>query len=137
MNYKHFLDPSHEFWSSHFSNTSITFIDIIKGIVPSKLYRIINDFADLFTTEKILSSFYDFVFDQSFELIWKTRCALTIAKELSLNITIAKKHQKTSQLTPPTNHSLLPTTNSLPLNHFDLSFQSLIHGRSVPFFLTQ
>ena len=133
------LDPTNNFWSTDDTNNSLTFIDLIKGIVPSKLYRTINDFADCNKTYMILSSVYDFIFTQTFELIWKPRCELMIAKELSLNITTKRKRIKKNSSSVSLSHSAstLHSPNDTHLDPIELSFKSLTHGRSVPLFFTQ
>src|SRR5215216_642947 len=87
------LIPSHPFWTLKEDPYNITFIDFIKGIVPTALPQLLNSFTKSSSrTSKILSPFYDFIFDQTYKIIWKTRCDATITKERSLNISQYSKN---------------------------------------------
>jgi hypothetical protein len=72
----------HPYWSLRANPYNFTFIDFIKGIVLSALPIIFDSFTKSSSlTSKILSPFYDFIFDQTYEIIWKTRCEATIIKK--------------------------------------------------------
>src|SRR5215216_810083 len=129
------LDPSHPYWIlPQPSNSSFTLIDFIKGIVPSHFYLLINNFTKCQTkTYAILSAFYEHLIEQSITLIWKPRCALTIAKELSVNITKTKKRSKSCSSKQTLTPHLTPI-NDNNLNHLQIFANSFIHGRSWTLF---
>ena len=95
-NYPHdvslLLLSSHPFWSLRADSHNFTFIDFIKGIVLTSLPKLLDSFTKSPSlTSKILSPFYDYIFDQTYEIIWKSRCKVTIDKKRSLNITSYSK----------------------------------------------
>jgi hypothetical protein len=128
------FDPLFTFWTfSTPSSSSFNFIDIIKGIVPAYLYNCINSFTkNKRKTNIVLSTLYDCIFDQIFNLIWKPRCALTIARELSIGITKKKKRSKCSS--PHTNYHTNASIQANISDHSDLFSNSYTHGRSWPLF---
>src|SRR5215216_6128604 len=135
------LIPTHPFWALKEDPYNITFIDFIKGIIPTALPQLLNSFTKSSSrTSKILSPFYDYIFDQSYDVIWKSRCAVTIEKERSLNIS---KYSKKRNYSSSNNFSINSYSNSflsLPEHKYDhasLMTKSFIHGRKWSFFLTQ
>src|SRR5215216_6822164 len=107
------LLSTHPYWSLRADPYNFTFIDFIKGIVPTALPNLLDSLTkSSVTTSKILSPFYDFIFDQTYEIIWKTRCDATIAKERSLNI---------SQYSKKLNYS---SSHFLSINSYSNSFSS-------------
>src|SRR5215216_1487534 len=91
-------------------------------------------------TSKILFLFYDYIFDQSYELIWKAKCVATIEKERSLNITKYSKKRNYSSSNNFTINSFSNSSVSLPefkYDHTSLMTKSFIHGRKWSFFPTQ
>ena len=73
---------------------NITFIDFIKGIVPTLLSHYLKAITQsLQLTSKIIHNFLQEVFNLSQQLIWKTRCKAMINKEKALNINLRYKKQ--------------------------------------------
>jgi ribonuclease HI len=132
------FDLLHEFWLPVLtSSSSFYFLDFIKGIVPSYLFRIINNFTkNKSNTFKILSSFYDLIFDLTYELIWKPRCDATIAMESAHNIKQKDKLKKVKLQNTIYNQTITHVSSNNN-DHLSLFTNSFIHGRSWPLLLTQ
>jgi len=109
------LLSSHSYWSLRADPHNFTFIDFIKGIVLTSLPKLLDSFTKSPSlTSKILSTFYDYIFDQTYEIIWKSRCKSTIEKERTLNISsYSKKHNYSSSHY----YAINSFSNSLPSNH--------------------
>ena len=83
-----------QIWSTTV-NSQFSFVDLIKGIVPSCLSELINSsISPRANANAILSHFMHFIFEQSQE-IWKERCSLQNNFEKSNDITDQLKRSLT------------------------------------------
>src|SRR6266511_2744049 len=79
-------------WNVEVSYDIFTFIDLIKGFVPSSLSSDIHNIVSTKTlTTSITTSFLQALHDQIYKDIWMPRCALVISREKHLNITQSQK----------------------------------------------
>ena len=87
------LSHSH-LWSPVPSPSQLTFIDLIKGVVPSFLVRIIDNFVkDKLITRSILSLFFNNLYLDIMERLWKPRCEVVLRMEQHCNINRRVKKQ--------------------------------------------
>ena len=77
-------------WNILYNSNHFTFIDLIKGIVPSSFS---NSLSRLKQSDKleILQKFYDSLFDSVTRDIWNPRCAWMIEFEHSLGLDLKEK----------------------------------------------
>ena len=81
-------------WSCDHSN-NINFVDVIKGVVPRSLVCNINSFVkNINITRQILSIFYNNIYLDINNEIWKPRCERMMVDEFHANIDRKKKHKK-------------------------------------------
>jgi ribonuclease HI len=84
-------------WDLSFDSSSLTFLDLIKGVVPlalaSELQRVIKDSS---VTRQLLSVFMDQIYSFALDAVWKPRCVLVLAKEASLGISRRDKKLRVS-----------------------------------------
>ena len=95
----------------------LTFIDIIKGIVPLSLFDSINRIANSRrVTHKILSQFFTFLYINVRDTIWSPRCERFLDIETLNNINPRVKRKKnTTSITyrhPPSSNNIDNTLES-------------------------
>ncbi len=78
-------------WNIEYSNDRLTFIDIIKGLIPLNLYRTINKHLNKSKTEKVLYNFRNLIYDEIMKNIWRPRCSYIKEIEKEYGITKKKK----------------------------------------------
>jgi ribonuclease HI len=80
-------------WTNAYDPFTITFVDLIKGVVPYELSYLINTITNNSkATLEILKSLYTRIYCLTQE-IWRLRCKDIIKRELSCNITNRMKKQ--------------------------------------------
>ena len=106
-------------WDLSFDSDSLTFIDLIKGVVPldlsSEINRVIKDQA---LTRQLLSVLMDQIYSFAMDSIWKPRCSLVLAKELSLGIT---RRDKRLRVAHPSSVSPSVARSCYPVSAIDYS----------------
>ena len=128
------LEPSHEIWAIKVNSHGFTFIDLVKGIILFLLLDTLTKFTkSSSSTNLILTPLYDFIFNLTYNLIWKTRCDLTITKEQSLNITNRQKRSNFAssnvQFSINSFSNVVFNNNFNNLDHIFLLINSYKHGR--------
>ena len=119
---RHLSHPT--LWTIDASDSHLTFIDLIKGIVPSFLVRIINDFIkDSLIIRAIISLLYNNIYLDVMERIWKPRCEVVNRMEQHMNITSRNKKKKK----PIGTTSLSRSTHSLHYTAPSFNQESLIY----------
>ena len=104
-------------WDIIISNNSFTFIDLIKGIVPTSLTTYINSFVKSQSlTLSVLDQFYFILQGVVREMIWNRRCDKMIQKEAALGITKREKRKPNTSPTRNYNRSYNIDRNSLKLD---------------------
>jgi ribonuclease HI len=79
-------DP--DIWNISHSHDTFTFVDLVKGYVPSSLSTNINKLVNSHKiTTATTTSLLNFIFNQVQEHIWLPRCEAVISKEKANNIT--------------------------------------------------
>src|SRR5205814_8199540 len=74
---------------------NLNFIDVIKGVVPQFLVLKINSFVhNINITRQILSIFYNNIYLDINNEIWKPRCERMVVDEFHAGIDRKKKHKK-------------------------------------------
>ena len=74
-------------WTISYSATQFTFINLVKGIIPSFLFDIVNNvIIDPIITQNILSLFSHHLYVDIMEKIWKPRCEVVLRMEQFYNI---------------------------------------------------
>jgi ribonuclease HI len=101
------------FWSLIDNSNSLTFIDLIKGIVPTSLTQIVNSHVNnIDKTRLILSIFFNNIYLDIMFHIWKPRCDDMLRKEQHLGLSKKLKKQKKPLNYPYTvsHHNVLPSS---------------------------
>ncbi|GBB83193.1 hypothetical protein RclHR1_00010075 [Rhizophagus clarus] len=93
-------------WDIGYNINEFTFIDLIKGIIPSMLYHTINSWITKDNSIKILIQMRQYIFEQTFTEVWLPRCSYLKEFERSLGLTKKKK------LTLKNFRSLSPNNNN-------------------------
>jgi hypothetical protein len=89
----HLQHPS--LWDVRFDSIEFTFIDLLKGVVPQFLFAVIHQFINnTDITSEILSVFYNFIYLDIMQYIWKPRCDRMIALKRLSNINSHVKRSK-------------------------------------------
>jgi len=102
-------------WHLSFNPRSFTFIDLIKGFVPSELSScLLRLNSDLSINRSVISNLLNFIYNSVLKEVWLPRCTLTKSCELSNNITTSSKRSRSR------NSSLL-STSDLNLYNIDYS----------------
>ena len=113
-------------WNLCYNPRNLTFIDIIKGIVPIELTSCV---LRLITNRNIayvvLSNFLNFVYNSVMDKIWKPRCELVHTKELQNNITTLIKHSRLSSTVPI-------SSSSFSLNLYNLDYSLDLISNRLP-----
>ena len=130
---------SDDLWTIVSKNDSLTFIDLIKGIIPSNLF---NNIQCITNSQKltfnILSNMTMYLYNRTHNEIWLPRCELMIEKEKSLHISDKqkKKYDRSSTFTF-NRHINSSSFSNQPIftNWIDLVRLSIIHGRDWTLFL--
>ena len=79
------------------TSTELTFVDLIKGIVPQSLYDIVIQYTESSTTTRnILHLLMNDIHHSALELIWKPRCAFVITTKHHAGITSRHKKSRPS-----------------------------------------
>ena len=87
-------------WSLDYHASYLTFIDLLKGIVPEFLFRTINSFVrNQKLTSQILSIFVNNIYLDCMKLIWLPRCKHMLQKEIHNNINSRTKKRRCPQNT--------------------------------------
>jgi len=82
-------------WSHENHETKLTFIDIIKGIVPKFLFDQINiAVKDNLVTRRIIHAFTEKIYKDAMKHVWYPRCEVMILHEKTLNISNRIKKAK-------------------------------------------
>ena len=85
-------------WEVIYKPKVITFIDLIKGIIPYELSRDINLIThNQSATKEILTQFYDAIYSSTQD-IWRDRCSKVIEKEHVLNIDKRTKCKSSNEI---------------------------------------
>jgi hypothetical protein len=93
-------------WSVDNDPNNLTFIDMIKGIVPSFITNKIQNYTtNSKITTQITSIIMNNIYLKIMERIWKPRCEKMIKLEISLNITKKEKLKKKKYNKNSTNNS--------------------------------
>ncbi|GES83285.1 hypothetical protein GLOIN_2v1777499 [Rhizophagus clarus] len=93
-------------WDIGYNINEFTFIDLIKGIIPSMLYHTINSWITKDNSIKILIQMRQYIFEQTFTEVWLPQCSYLKEFERSLGLTKKKK------LTLKNFRSLSPNNNN-------------------------
>src|SRR4051794_34905633 len=81
-----------ELWTIDSNNNSLTFIDLIKGIIPSSFFNHIHCITNSQkTTFNILSNTTMYLYNRTHQDIWLPRCELMIEKKNLYTSLINKK----------------------------------------------
>jgi hypothetical protein len=134
----HYLHTD-ELWTIASNNNSLTFIDLIKGIIPLSFFNhiqcIINSQK---TTFNILSNTTMYLYNRTNHDIWLPRCELMIEKEKTLHISDKQKRKYDRSSTFTFNRYINSSSfSNQPIftNWIDLVKLSIIHGRDWTLFL--
>jgi hypothetical protein len=92
-------------WDITYDFYHFTFIDLIKGIIPSTLSQCINSWTTKNNTSTILIQMRQFIFEEIFEKIWLPRCSHLKEFERSLGITKKKKLELKNFKSLPVNNN--------------------------------
>ena len=85
-------------WLSIYDPFHITFVDLIKGVVPRDLTKAITAITNSKqATSELLGILYDFIYECS-NHFWKERCAKLIHEKLRLGITNKLKRTSSDKL---------------------------------------
>ena len=104
----------HSIWSIQPSSTTLCFIDIIKGIVPSILADKIHEITrSLEMTSLIISIFMDTIYKDVCSLIWNPRCAQQQLDEYNAGISRREKKRKNISTNKLPSRTPLVVTNDL------------------------
>ena len=84
-----------DIWKNKQDDSSITYVDIIKGIIPLNLFELVNKYNNKQKTQNVLYKFRDFVYKITMEEIWKPRCRIMkdIEKEYNLDKKTKNKYK--------------------------------------------
>ncbi|GBB86408.1 hypothetical protein RclHR1_12850001, partial [Rhizophagus clarus] len=104
-------------WDIDHNINKFTFIDLIKGIIPSMLYQTINSWTTKDNSINILIQMRQYIFEQTFTEIWLPRCSYLNKFEWSLGLTKKKK------LTLKNFRSISPKNNNN--DNLEFSFDAL------------
>ena len=121
-------------WSCDHTN-NLNFIDVIKGVVPQFLVLKINSFVhNINITRQILSIFYNNIYLDINNEIWKPRCERMVVDEFHAGIDRKKKHKQCdSNFIRSSTNSSRNTFNFDGLgmvNHIELGGEWLQHYHS-------
>jgi hypothetical protein len=93
-----FIMDHRSWWLPIYDPLHITFVDLIKGVVPRDLTKAITEITNSKqATSELLGILYDFIYECS-NHFWKERCAKLIREELRLGITIKLKRTSSNKL---------------------------------------
>ena len=81
-------------WSLSYNKNAFTFIDFIKGIIPSFIFYNVQISV---VTQLIISIFLNNIYLDIITQIWKLRCEEVICKEQHLNINKRTKKKRNHQ----------------------------------------
>jgi len=102
-------------WHLSFNPRSFTFIDLIKGLVPSELSScILRLNSNISITRSVISNLLNFIYNSVLKEVWLPRCVLTKSCELSNNITTSSKRSRS-------HNSSLISVSDLNLYNIDYS----------------
>ena len=97
-------------WHNNVHDTNLTFIDLIKGVVPrsliNKIQLVTNNQAII---QMLLSLFFDYIYAQFSDTIWKERCEIQLNIEKRLGI---DKKEKKKRVHDPNNVNRLNHNNN-------------------------
>jgi hypothetical protein len=132
-------------WDVTYDSISITFIDLIKGVVPLELVeRIKLGVKDQQLMNIIVSIFFDFIFNNIRDHIWRPRCDKQIEIEQKLNIkrkdkrTKSRKHSDTvtnTNICINSNQQVNFIDPSQQYNSLQASIDSIIFGGVWPLYV--
>ena len=111
-------------WSVVADQHQLTFIDLIKGIVPLELFDSINQIANSRrVTHQILSKFFLFLYINVRNTIWSPRCERFLDIEIlnNINSRVKRKKNNTSITYRP------PLSTNDDDSTFELSNNGIIH----------
>jgi len=101
-------------WDIGYDSENLTFIDIIKGVVPTflseKLFQFTNNRKLVLD---ILLKFYDALYEDIKKFIWNVRCDTMIIKEQSYNINKKEKRKKCNNR----DSISIPSSSSSSIHH--------------------
>jgi hypothetical protein len=93
-------------WNIEHSPNIFTFIDLIKGIIPLSLYQKLSSWTTKNNVLIVLTKMRQYIFEQTFALIWIPRCSYLKEFERSLGLTKKKKLDlKNFRSLPPNNNN--------------------------------
>src|SRR5215216_3427784 len=134
----HYLNTD-DLWKITYDNNSLTFIDLIKGIIPSSFFNHIQCITNsLKSTFNILSNTTMYLYNRTHHDIWLPRCELMIEKEKALHISDKQKRKYNRSSSFTFNRHINPSSfSNQPIftNWIDLVRLSIIHGRDWTLFL--
>jgi hypothetical protein len=98
QNNLNFIMDHRSWWLPIYDPLHITFVDLIKGIVPRDLSKAINAITNSKqATAELLGILYDFIYDYS-NHYWNERCTRMIQEELRMGITTKLKRTSSNIL---------------------------------------
>jgi hypothetical protein len=101
-------------WTIFYRPDQFTFIDLIKGVVPLSLFKVIDSYLyNISLSRQILSVFINNIFIDINQLIWQPRCEHMLLDEFHAGIT---KHLKRQKCPSSISHS--PTTSRPAFSNF-------------------
>jgi hypothetical protein len=103
-----------DLWTISFQPDRFTFIDLIKGVVPLSLFKVIDSYLhNTSLSRQILSVFVNNIFIDINQLIWQPCCDRMLLDEFHAGITKHSKRQKC-----PSSISRSPTTSRPAFSNF-------------------
>jgi hypothetical protein len=121
-----------------FSKANLTFVDAIRGLVPSGLFYRINQFIhDFSVTRMIISVVWHDIFSLFWHSIWLDRCNRNLLREQSLGISKRDKRSYVQFSNSYSDHSYfssIPRYDLITHSHFTLVYRILYGCSQSSFF---
>lgn len=122
-------------WELDHNQDYLTFIDLVKGIVPSFLTSTINSYINNpKITLQILLIFLNNVYSDIMTHIWKPRCKIMLINEQQAGINKKQKRKKKPNNTPNISINKHSSTDNLALEQKGLKYSITFGGFWLDFY---
>ncbi|CAB4482864.1 unnamed protein product [Rhizophagus irregularis] len=117
------------FWDYSIDNNCLTFIDFIKGFIPTTLSNYLKSllFNDK-VVRTIIGDLHEFTYNEVMNNIWKPRCELQVALEKNLSITKKKKLDSCLNFSANSSFNFINNTKFFSADYIENSLDSLCNN---------